>query len=142
MIAVSVVQRATGALRGHESLEARIRIALVVRDGEEFRPSIKRGGHEGLCIGGVWTTGLHGGEIEGVNAGYRRGSSDSRTAGLPLTVAWRGLIYIQPGSIVGARRCGWDCPSGHNRQYEFQRTRLRSHRTRDESFICGRMIDA
>jgi hypothetical protein len=78
-ITVTALRGTTGVLGGHKSMlasQARIRIALIIRGREEFVPGIERRGHIGLCIGGVWTTRMHDGEIEGLNAGYRRGALD------------------------------------------------------------------
>ena len=55
-IAVRVLRKATRAIWGR--IVARFSIALVVRDGVNLLVGIKRGGHIGLFIGGIWIS-LH-----------------------------------------------------------------------------------
>ena len=57
-VAVRVLRKATRAIWGRESVVARFRIASIVHNWVELCVGIKRGGHIGLCIGGVWTS-LH-----------------------------------------------------------------------------------
>ena len=84
-VAVRVLCEATRAIWGR--IVARFSIALVVRDGVELRVGIKRGGHIGLVIGGVWIS-LHDSVIGNGKERMLGVKKDPQADGQQVEVQW------------------------------------------------------